>query len=157
MRSSAYGNSRPIAAPICASRFTEPKRSSRAISEACNVVGIANGGNALSSTYRSASARSKPLSKTVLVNSSTKSGTPSVRSAIWSTSSSGSALLPESCATKVMRSRRSRRLGLRAEGDEQQDRQGAETLDGEVEQFARGRIDPMCVLEDHHNRLLPRH
>ena len=31
-----YENSRPIAAPICATSFAGPSRSSRAISEACN-------------------------------------------------------------------------------------------------------------------------
>ena len=44
------------------------KRSSRAISESCRVAGIPTGAT--------------PRSKTLLVNSSTKSGTPSVRSAI---------------------------------------------------------------------------
>src|SRR5215831_11659103 len=146
MRSSVYGNSRPIAAPICATRFTEPKRSSLAISEACNVVGIANGGSARSSTYRSASACSKPLSRTVLVNSSTNNGTPSVRSAIWSMTSSGSALSPEICATKVVRSKR----------HDQQHREVADTFDGEVEQLTRGRVDPMRVLENHDHRLLAR-
>src|SRR5437588_9738567 len=29
-------------------------------------------------------------------------------------------------------------------------------LDGQVEQLARGRVDPMRVLEDHHHRLLAR-
>ena len=66
---------------------------------------------ALSSTYRSCCACSKPLSKTVLVNSSTNSGTPSVRSTIWSTTSPGSAL-SEICATKMVRSRRSKRLSV---------------------------------------------
>ena len=42
----------------------------------------AKGGNAPSSTQRSASLRNRPLSKMLLVNSSTNSGTPSVRSAI---------------------------------------------------------------------------
>src|SRR5215469_6112184 len=45
---SAYGNRRPIAAPICATRRTGARRSSRSISESCNVVGIAKGGSAWS-------------------------------------------------------------------------------------------------------------
>ena len=35
-------------------------------------------------------------------------------------------------------------------------RQVASSLQGEVEQFERGRIDPLCVLEDHQHRLLAR-
>jgi hypothetical protein len=45
----AVERGRPIAAPICATRLTEDRRSSRAISESWSVVGIANGGNAPSS------------------------------------------------------------------------------------------------------------
>ncbi len=56
------------------------------------------------------SSRSRPLSKTLLVNSSTNSGTPSVRSTIWATTSSGNALPPAICSTRAVRSRRSRRL-----------------------------------------------
>src|SRR5262249_15908047 len=37
-RRSLYENSRPIAAPVCATRLTDSKRSSRAISESCKVV-----------------------------------------------------------------------------------------------------------------------
>ena len=45
-----------------------------------------------------------------MVNSSTNSGTPSARSTIWATTSSGNALPPAICSTKAVRSRRSRRL-----------------------------------------------
>jgi hypothetical protein len=44
----AVRNWRPIAAPICATRRTDAKRSKRAISEACKLVGIAKDGNAIS-------------------------------------------------------------------------------------------------------------
>jgi len=40
-------------------------------------------------------------------------------------------------------------LELEAKRHDQQHRQTARPLDGEVEQFARGRIDPMRVLEEH--------
>ena len=46
------------------------------------------------------------------------------------------------------------RLELGAERHDQQHRQAAHALDGEVEQLARGRVDPMRVLEDHEHRLL---
>ncbi len=46
-----------------------------------------------------------------MVNSSTNKGTPSVRSTIWSTTSSGNAL-PAICSTKSVRSRRSSRLSI---------------------------------------------
>jgi hypothetical protein len=47
-----------------------------------------------------------------LVNSSTNSGTPSVRSTIWPTTSSGNALPPAICSTKAVRSCRSSRLSV---------------------------------------------
>jgi len=49
--------------------------------EACKVVGIAKGSSELSRTQRSASSRNNPLSRTLRVNSSMNSGTPSVWSA----------------------------------------------------------------------------
>src|SRR6516164_5854597 len=39
--SSAWENSRPIAAPTCATSLAVPRRSSRAISEACRLAGTA--------------------------------------------------------------------------------------------------------------------
>jgi hypothetical protein len=46
-----------------------------------------------------------------------------------------------------------RRLELGAERQDQQHRQAAGTLDGEVEQLVRSRVDPMRVLENDHYRL----
>jgi len=45
------------------------------------------------------------------------------------------------------------RLELGSERDDQQHWQTADPLDGEVEKLARGRVDPMGVLENHHHRL----
>src|SRR6516165_4319469 len=45
------------------------------------------------------------------------------------------------------------RLELGAEGHDQQNRQAAHSFDSEVEHFARGRVDPMRVLEHHQQRL----
>ena len=45
------------------------------------------------------------------------------------------------------------RLELGAERDDQQHWQIADPLDGEVEQLARGRVNPMRVLENHDHRL----
>ena len=45
------------------------------------------------------------------------------------------------------------RLELGAKRHDQQHPQTADPLDGDVEQFVRGRVDPMRVLEDHHHRL----
>src|SRR5438067_2119411 len=50
-----------------------------------------------------------------------------------------------------------RRLKLRPERDDQQYRQLADAIDGQVEQLARGWIDPMRVLERYQHRLPPRH
>jgi hypothetical protein len=46
------------------------------------------------------------------------------------------------------------RLELGAERHDQQHRQAADTLDCEVQQLARGRVNPMRVLENHDHRLL---
>ncbi len=48
------------------------------------------------------------------------------------------------------------RLELGAERCDQQHRQARDPLDGKVEHLARGRIDPMHILEDHQYRLPPR-
>jgi hypothetical protein len=48
------------------------------------------------------------------------------------------------------------RLELGAERHDQQDGKAANTIDEEVEQLARGRVDPMRVLEDHDHRHLAR-
>ena len=48
------------------------------------------------------------------------------------------------------------RLELGPERHDQQYRQAADAIDGQVEQFARGRVDPMRVLENHQHRLLAR-
>ena len=48
------------------------------------------------------------------------------------------------------------RLELRAERHNQQYWQGTHAFDSEVEQLARGRVDPMRVLEDHDDRLTTR-
>jgi len=45
------------------------------------------------------------------------------------------------------------RLKLGPEGHDQQHRQAADMLDHEVEQLARGRVDPMRILEDHNHGL----
>src|SRR5262249_8590391 len=83
---------------ICATRLTDSKRSSRAINESCNVVGIPTSG--------------APLSSTLLVSSSTNNGTPSVRSTIWLMTSLGKLFPPAICSTRAVRSRRSRRLSV---------------------------------------------
>ena len=47
------------------------------------------------------------------------------------------------------------RLEFGAEGDRQQHRQMQQPVDGQIQQFARGRIDPVGVLEHHQHRPLP--
>ncbi len=47
------------------------------------------------------------------------------------------------------------RVEFRPEGDQQQHRQTPDPLDREIEQFERGRIGPMCILEQHQHRLSP--
>ena len=43
-------------------------------------------------------------------------------------------------------------LKIRPEGDDEQDGKARYPIYGQVEQFARGRVDPMRVLEDHQDR-----
>jgi hypothetical protein len=62
-------NSRPIAAPICATSLPEPSRSSRAIREACKLAGTASTGDGIAATARS-DAPSPSASSTALVISS---------------------------------------------------------------------------------------
>ena len=49
----AWENSRPIAAPICATSLAGPSRSSRAISEACRLAGTARAGDGTAAAVRS--------------------------------------------------------------------------------------------------------
>ena len=76
---SACENSRPIAAPTCATSFAEPSRSSRAISEACKLAGTARAEDGTAAAVWRASP-SLSASNTAFVISSTNSGMPSVRS-----------------------------------------------------------------------------
>jgi hypothetical protein len=99
-----------MAAPACATVLAEgPSRSRRPTNEACKVAGTASddGGTADIGTLP----RSAPASTTALVNSSTKSGAPSVRSTISSTTSGGNApRLPASRCTRVAPSLRPSRF-----------------------------------------------
>ena len=47
-------------------------------------------------------------------------------------------------------------LKLPAEGDNEQARQPRDPIEHQVEHLARGRVDPVRVLEDHHDRLAAR-
>ena len=57
------------------------------------------------------------------------------------------------CQHRHLRLADPRRLELRAKGYHQQYPQGAQPLNGEVEQLVRSRIDPMRVPENHQHRL----
>src|SRR5262245_2184615 len=96
-------------ADLCTSR-TGANRSRPAISEACNVVGIAKGGSGRSRTYWPSCSCNSPLSSTVLVSSSMNSGTPSVRARISSMTSFGSLLPLVTRSTNAAPSRRPRRV-----------------------------------------------
>jgi len=49
------------------------------------------------------------------------------------------------------------RLKLRSEGNNQQNRHPSQAIDRQVHQFARGRVDPMRVLEHHQNGVTSRY
>jgi hypothetical protein len=103
-----------------------------------------------------------PLSTTLFVNSSTNSGTPSVRylgddiigqgfSAYNLLDQDGSVALVQTIEhqRRNLRLACPGRLELGPERHDQQNRQAADALNGKVEQLARGRVDPMRVLEHH--------
>src|SRR6516162_407840 len=153
-----------MAAPTCATFLAVgPSRSRRPSNEACKVAGTASedGGTAAIDTWP----RSAPASTTALVISSTKSGTPSVRSTIIRRQCPEIAAEPMHedrpfiAVEPVQRDHRHLRpsdprgLELGAVGCGQQHRQIGDLLDRKVEHLARGRIDPMQVLEDHQYRL----
>ena len=48
------------------------------------------------------------------------------------------------------------RLKLGTKGDRQQHRQMPHPVDGQIQELARGRVDPVGVLEDHQHRPVPR-
>ena len=110
--SRACENSRPIAAPICATSLAGPSRSSRAISDACKLAGTARAGDGTAATVRRA-APSLSASSTAFVISSTNSGMPSVRSTISASTSAGSALFPARRAIMAAASRSPSRLSVR--------------------------------------------
>ena len=82
-----------MAAPICATSFAGPSRSSRAISDACRLAGTARAGDGMAAAVRCA-APSLPASSTALVISSTNKGMPSVRSMMSWRMLAGRDLLP---------------------------------------------------------------
>ena len=92
---SSSENSRPITAAICATAFTGASWSKRAINESCNVSGTSN----VDCVPDRPSFDPPPRSSTAFVISSTKSGTPSVLSKIWSMASSGKTLLSDRLRT----------------------------------------------------------
>src|SRR5215510_2404121 len=104
-----------MVAPSWAISLTVDKRSSRAIRESCKVEGIASGGIGTlpcAPTYRPSSSRNTPDSTTVLVNSSTNKGTPSVLATICCITSRGRALPPVTRFTIVSTCGRSKRLSV---------------------------------------------
>jgi len=110
--SKACENSRPIAAPTCAASLAGPSRSSRAISDACRLSGIARAGDGTAATVRRA-APSLSASITAFVISSTNSGMPSVRSTIPAITSAGSPWFPTRRAMMAVASRSPSRLSVR--------------------------------------------
>ena len=131
------------------------------------MAGIARFGSGLAANTAATRLSRSPLSSTALVSSSTNNGTPSARSTISSTISRERPALPAepldqrravAPAEPVQRQHRHMRLAapgvleLGAESDDEQDRHPRHPIDRQVEQLARGRVDPMRVLENHQNR-----
>src|SRR5262245_4423731 len=112
--SRGWVNSRPIAAPICASSLAgPPSRSSRAMSEACRLGGTPSAGDGIAATARAA-AVSLPASSTALVISSTNKGIPSVRSMMSCRMLADGSLLPTMRSIMAPTSCSASRLIMRA-------------------------------------------
>ena len=110
--SRACENSRPIAAPICATSLAVPSRSSRASSEACRLAGTVEAGDGTAAAARRASP-SLSASSTALVISSTNSGMPSVRSMMSRRILAGRSLLPTTRSIMALTWRSVSRLMVR--------------------------------------------
>ena len=165
---SSYENERPSAAPIWATSRDGARLSSRASSDACSEVGIASGALGPAATKWSPASATMPLSTTVLVSSSINSGTPSVRSAICSEISLGSALPPVTWRMISAPYRRGSRLrvsivtwgrpiqggvnsGRKVKNHEHTHRW--QPIDQEIEGLASGGITPVHVFPHHQHRL----
>jgi hypothetical protein len=167
--SSGWENSRPIAAPICATSFAEPSRSSRAINDACKLAGTAGAGAGIAAAIRWASL--------ALSVSSTRLGHffDEQRDAV----STLNDVLPNACRERLvaedavdhrvdvalwqaiegqsgyMRLSVPGRHKFRPKCNEQQNAKGRDSIYNSAERFQTRRIGPMSVLEDHQNRILP--
>ena len=130
------------------------------------MAGIARAGDQLVANTAATRLSRSSLSSTALVSSSTNNGTPSARSTISATVSWARLALPAVLDQRgaVMPAEPVQRqcgyvwlpapavLKLGAKGDDDEDGQPRCAIDGQVEQLARGRVDPMHVLEDHKNQ-----
>ena len=168
--SRAWENSRPIAAPICATSLAGPSRSSRAISDACRLAGTARAGDGIAAAVRCA-APSLSASSTALVISSTNRGMPSVRSMMSCRMFAGSSLLPTTRSIMASMSRCASRLMVRAvtygrpiQGGSNSGRnvtisstrKAAYPVHDPTKQFQARGVGPMRILEDHQHRTLAR-
>ena len=166
--SRACENSRPIAAPICATSLAGPSRSSRAISEACRLAGTARAGDGTAAAVRRASP-SLSASSTAFVISSTNSGMPSVRSMMSCRMLAGSSLLPTTrvdhgadfalrqpievsavtCGRPIHGGSNSGRNVTISST-----RKGLDPVHRPTEHFQARGVDPMRILEDHQHRIV---
>ena len=109
-RAIAWENSRPIAAPICATSLTGASDPAGRSSESRRSRGWRAAAAGPKARSDRPSSLSRPDSSTVLVSSSTNSGTPSVFATICASTSSGSALPPTTRSTIAAPSRRPSRF-----------------------------------------------
>ena len=168
--SSAWENSRPIAAPICATSLAGPSRSSRAISEACRLAGTARAGDGTDAAACSA-ALSLSASSTAFVISSTNSGNavgalddvlPDVRREELVANDPVDHGVDFALRQPIegegghVGPSDPRRLELRPERHDQQHAEGWYLVHDATEQFEARGVGPMRILENHQHRILAR-
>ena len=164
--SSAWENSRPIAAPICATSLAGPSRSSRAISEACRLAGTARAGDGTAAAVRSRVAFALRLQHRLghlLHEQRNAVGAlddvlPDVRRELLVADDAVdhgvdiALRQPIEGEGRHVRPSDPGRLEFRPERHDQQHAKSANPVHHPTERFQARRVDPMRILEDHQHR-----
>ena len=165
--SRAWENSRPIAAPICATSLAGPSRSSRAISEACKLAGTARAGDGTAAAAVLAVAFALRLQHRLGHFLDEQGNAVGALDDVLS-NARGQRLVADDAVdhggdfalsqpidgeSGDMRPSDPRRLELRSERHDQQHAKGCDPVHGPTERFQARGVDPMRILENHQHRI----